>query len=240
MAKDKTRDGADRNLRRPSRHQAAQSAAQGAAPRRPERDLDDPVARAEKALAGLSGEFKNWMAIEADRLSAAHAAILRDGFTDVTPRRAVSRRPRHQGRRRHVRISLRRRRRRKPVPDHRARARSRRGALQPDRASHQCHPGHRARAHQARHRRHGRRIEQAIARHRRRIISPMPIATVPNISKRCWPRASRRRSKDVANCVRVRKRRSCAVPAITQFRCLRQTLVVGHACASHRPYDFAG
>lgn len=49
-----------------------------------ERDLDDPVARAEKALAGLSGEFKNWMAVEADRLSDAHAAILRDGFTDVT------------------------------------------------------------------------------------------------------------------------------------------------------------
>jgi HPt (histidine-containing phosphotransfer) domain-containing protein len=50
----------------------------------PESDLDDPVARAEKALAGLSGEFKNWMAIEADRLSAAHAAILRKGFTDET------------------------------------------------------------------------------------------------------------------------------------------------------------
>ena len=49
-----------------------------------EKDLDDPVARAEKALAGLSGEFKNWMAIEADRLSAAHAAILIGGFTDAT------------------------------------------------------------------------------------------------------------------------------------------------------------
>src|SRR5437667_4863861 len=48
----------------------------------PESDLDDPVGRAEKALAGLSGEFKNWMTIEADRLSAAHAAVLRDGFTD--------------------------------------------------------------------------------------------------------------------------------------------------------------
>ena len=47
----------------------------------PESDLDDPIARAEKALAGLSGEFKNWMTIEADRLSAAHAAILHDGFT---------------------------------------------------------------------------------------------------------------------------------------------------------------
>lgn len=49
-----------------------------------ERDLDDPVARAEKALAGLSSEFKNWMAIEADRLSAAHATILQGGFTRGT------------------------------------------------------------------------------------------------------------------------------------------------------------
>ena len=48
------------------------------------RDIDDPIARAEKALAGLSGEFKNWMSIEADRLSAAHATILRDGFSDIT------------------------------------------------------------------------------------------------------------------------------------------------------------
>jgi HPt (histidine-containing phosphotransfer) domain-containing protein len=49
-----------------------------------EKDLDDPVARAEKALADLSGEFKNWMAVEADRLSAAHAAILKEGFTNFT------------------------------------------------------------------------------------------------------------------------------------------------------------
>jgi chemotaxis protein histidine kinase CheA len=49
-----------------------------------EKDLDDPVARAEKALAGLSGEFKNWMTIEADRLSAAHATILKNGFTSET------------------------------------------------------------------------------------------------------------------------------------------------------------
>src|SRR3954468_6501780 len=47
-------------------------------------NLDDPVARAEKALAGLSGEFKKWMSIEADRLSAAHTAILSVGFTDET------------------------------------------------------------------------------------------------------------------------------------------------------------
>jgi HPt (histidine-containing phosphotransfer) domain-containing protein len=49
-----------------------------------EKDLDDPVARAEKALAGLSGEFKNWMTIESDRLAAAHAATLNDGFTSIT------------------------------------------------------------------------------------------------------------------------------------------------------------
>jgi HPt (histidine-containing phosphotransfer) domain-containing protein len=47
-----------------------------------EKDLDDPVARAEKALEGLSGEFRNWMAIETDRLAAAHAFILREGFTN--------------------------------------------------------------------------------------------------------------------------------------------------------------
>lgn len=45
------------------------------------KDLDDPIARAEKALAGLSGEFKNWMVIETDRLAAAHATILKEGFT---------------------------------------------------------------------------------------------------------------------------------------------------------------
>jgi len=49
-----------------------------------EKDLDDPVARAEKALADLSGEFTNWMTIESDRLAAAHAAILKEGFTSVT------------------------------------------------------------------------------------------------------------------------------------------------------------
>ena len=46
-------------------------------------DHDDPVARAEKALAGLSGEFKNWMRVEADRLAAAHAAIMKNGFTKL-------------------------------------------------------------------------------------------------------------------------------------------------------------
>ncbi|MCS3729751.1 Hpt domain-containing protein [Bradyrhizobium betae] len=46
-----------------------------------EKDMDDPVARAEQALAGLSGEFKDWMTTEVNRLSAAYAAIRNDGFT---------------------------------------------------------------------------------------------------------------------------------------------------------------
>jgi HPt (histidine-containing phosphotransfer) domain-containing protein len=49
-----------------------------------EKDLDDPIARAEKALAGLAGEFKNWMEIETDRLAEAHATVLRDGFTNFS------------------------------------------------------------------------------------------------------------------------------------------------------------
>lgn len=45
-----------------------------------EKGLDDPVARAEQALASLSGEFNNWMQVECDRLSAAYAAIASDGL----------------------------------------------------------------------------------------------------------------------------------------------------------------
>ena len=48
-----------------------------------EDDREDPVARAEKALEGLSGEFKNWMTIEADRLSAVWEKIVSDGFDQV-------------------------------------------------------------------------------------------------------------------------------------------------------------
>src|ERR1700729_4476273 len=44
-------------------------------------EIDDPVARAEKALADLSGEFRHWMEVEVERLEAAYAVILKDGFT---------------------------------------------------------------------------------------------------------------------------------------------------------------
>src|SRR5207302_9793702 len=47
----------------------------------PESDRANPVGRAENALAGLSGEFKYWMSIVDDRLSAAHAVVLRNAFT---------------------------------------------------------------------------------------------------------------------------------------------------------------
>ena len=47
-----------------------------------EKESDDPVARAEQALAGLSGEFNDWMRIECERLAAAHAAILQHGFSN--------------------------------------------------------------------------------------------------------------------------------------------------------------
>ena len=53
-----------------------------------EKDLDDPVARAEKALAGLSGEFQNWMAIETERLAAAHAAVLKQRLYQRHARRS--------------------------------------------------------------------------------------------------------------------------------------------------------
>ncbi|MCK1424557.1 Hpt domain-containing protein [Bradyrhizobium sp. 160] len=45
------------------------------------KDMDDPVARAEQALAGLSGQFKDWMRIEVERLSAAWTEVQQDGFT---------------------------------------------------------------------------------------------------------------------------------------------------------------
>src|ERR1700739_2794862 len=49
-----------------------------------ETNLDDPVARAEKALAGLSGEFKNWMEVETGRLAGAPAALFKKGFSKAT------------------------------------------------------------------------------------------------------------------------------------------------------------
>jgi chemotaxis protein histidine kinase CheA len=44
-------------------------------------DGDDPVARAEAALAQLSSEFATWMNAECDRLEAARQEVKRSSFT---------------------------------------------------------------------------------------------------------------------------------------------------------------
>ncbi len=49
-----------------------------------ENDGDDPVARAEKALQELSGEFDGWMTHECDRLAAAHTAMEMKGIDAET------------------------------------------------------------------------------------------------------------------------------------------------------------
>jgi HPt (histidine-containing phosphotransfer) domain-containing protein len=45
---------------------------------------DDPVARAEAALAELSGEFGGWMESECTRLEAARQVVKSSGFTQKT------------------------------------------------------------------------------------------------------------------------------------------------------------
>ncbi len=44
-------------------------------------EVDDPVARAENALAELSTEFASWMEIECERLDKARQLIIVSGFT---------------------------------------------------------------------------------------------------------------------------------------------------------------
>jgi chemotaxis protein histidine kinase CheA len=50
----------------------------------PADDADDPVARAEAALAQLSSEFGTWMESECERLEATRQDVKRDGFTEKT------------------------------------------------------------------------------------------------------------------------------------------------------------
>lgn len=47
-------------------------------------DGDDPVARAEEALAQLSSEFSAWMDAECTRLGSARDAVHKAGFTPAT------------------------------------------------------------------------------------------------------------------------------------------------------------
>ncbi len=45
---------------------------------------DDPVSRAEAALAAISGDFANWMLVECERLDAARRKIHSDGLNRLT------------------------------------------------------------------------------------------------------------------------------------------------------------
>jgi hypothetical protein len=47
----------------------------------PDTDSEDPVTRAERALAELSPEFGSWMDSECDRLDKARRELLTGGFT---------------------------------------------------------------------------------------------------------------------------------------------------------------
>lgn len=47
-------------------------------------DKDDPIARAEQALAELSTEFRDWMAVECQRLAEAYVNVQQNGFTKTT------------------------------------------------------------------------------------------------------------------------------------------------------------
>jgi hypothetical protein len=50
----------------------------------PSSSIDDPVARAEQALARLSAEFSTWMEQEGERLDQARHAVKAAGFTTAT------------------------------------------------------------------------------------------------------------------------------------------------------------
>ena len=64
---------------------------------------DDPVARAEEALATISGDFSEWMLDECARLDAPVARSRAAAYPNK-PARSCPRRPRRQGRFRHARI----------------------------------------------------------------------------------------------------------------------------------------
>ena len=66
---------------------------------------EDPVARAEKALAELSTEFASWMESECERLDKARHRRQQRRLHQGQQGSPVPRRPRHQGRSRDLRLS---------------------------------------------------------------------------------------------------------------------------------------
>ena len=77
---------------------------------------DDPVARAEAALAQLSSEFADWMHAECERLEAARQEVKRLGFTKKTHDELFRAAHDIKGEAATFGFPARRRRRRKPVP----------------------------------------------------------------------------------------------------------------------------
>ena len=110
---------------------------------------DDPVARAEAALAQLSGEFVDWMHAECERLEVARRQVASLGFTKETQdelfRAAhdIKAKPR-------LRLPGRRRRGQEPMPPHRTHARRDPYPARARRAACRCRAGHRARVCPAR------------------------------------------------------------------------------------------
>jgi chemotaxis protein histidine kinase CheA len=50
----------------------------------PDTEIDDPIARAEAALAKMSNDFPAWMNLECDRLDTARQSLKSDGFSEAT------------------------------------------------------------------------------------------------------------------------------------------------------------
>ncbi len=116
-----------RDLRRPRSHHAAPRAAQGRSACR--RRTTTIRSRAPKRRwPSFPANSPTWMQAECERLEAARQDAKRQGFTEQHARRAVSRRPRHQGRSRDLRLSRGRGRRRESVPASRTHARDRRAS----------------------------------------------------------------------------------------------------------------
>ncbi len=84
----RTAQGTSRSRPSPTHHVITQPNPLRKVLRRVEdKDMDDPVGRAEQALAGLSGEFKDWMATEVD---AAVGRLCRHPATTASPRRRAT------------------------------------------------------------------------------------------------------------------------------------------------------
>ncbi len=130
----------------------------------------DPVARAEEALAAISGDFSAWMQDECERLDAARRKVREQGPVASRPARSCSSPPMTSraipARFGYPEVA---RRRRQPVPAAGAHPRSHQDPAGDRRSARRCGARHRARARARRHRRDRRGADQQAARGHRRI-----------------------------------------------------------------------